>query len=112
MKAAEFGRSGMMGLAAARGNRVTKWAKNRTVQVVVWVLASMVISLVVHLGMRRYNMENAEKRLVSMCEDRARMLQDQFAVSVNHVHALAILVSTFHLHKNPSAIDQVNGKLI
>ncbi|CAA6658659.1 unnamed protein product [Spirodela intermedia] len=106
LNAAEFGRSGMMGLAAGRGNRVAKWAKNRTVQVVVWVVASMVISLVVHLGMRRYNMENAEKRLVSMCEDRARMLQDQFAVSVNHVHALAILVSTFHLHKNPSAIDQ------
>ncbi|KAL8520841.1 hypothetical protein ACS0TY_011407 [Phlomoides rotata] len=44
--------------------------------------------------------------LVGMCEQRARMLQDQFIVSVNHVHALAILVSTFHYYKNPSAIDQ------
>ncbi|WZZ01994.1 hypothetical protein YC2023_074322 [Brassica napus] len=47
-----------------------------------------------------------EEVLVSMCDQRARMLQDQFSVSVNHVHALAILVSTFHYHKNPSAIDQ------
>ncbi|XP_047973475.1 histidine kinase 4-like isoform X1 [Salvia hispanica] len=44
--------------------------------------------------------------LVGMCDQRARMLQDQFSVSVNHVHALAILVSTFHFYKNPSAIDQ------
>ncbi|KAK6141238.1 hypothetical protein DH2020_025035 [Rehmannia glutinosa] len=31
---------------------------------------------------------------------------DQFNVSMNHVHALAILVSTFHHGKQPSAIDQ------
>ncbi|KAL6197531.1 hypothetical protein ACLB2K_033139 [Fragaria x ananassa] len=41
-----------------------------------------------------------------MCDERARMLQDQFNVSLNHVHALAILVSTFHHGKHPSAIDQ------
>lgn len=52
-------------------------------------------------------MRKAEEALESMCEERARMLQDQFAVSVNHVHALAILVSTFHYRKQPSAIDQV-----
>nr|ADK92861.1 histidine kinase 1 [Hypericum perforatum] len=45
--------------------------------------------------------------LASMCGERARMLQDQFNVSMNHVHALAILVSTFHHGKNPSAIDQI-----
>ncbi|KAF7133087.1 hypothetical protein RHSIM_Rhsim09G0086800 [Rhododendron simsii] len=44
--------------------------------------------------------------LVSLCDQRARILQDQFSVSVNHVHALGILVSTFHYYKNPSAIDQ------
>lgn len=44
--------------------------------------------------------------LSSMCEQRARMLQDQFSVSVNHVHALSILVSTFHYYKRPSAIDK------
>lgn len=45
--------------------------------------------------------------LENMCDERARMLQDQFNVSMNHVQALAILVSTFHHGKNPSAIDQV-----
>lgn len=45
--------------------------------------------------------------LASMCDERGRMLQDQFNVSMNHVHALAILVSTFHHGKQPSAIDQV-----
>jgi arabidopsis histidine kinase 2/3/4 (cytokinin receptor) len=45
--------------------------------------------------------------LTNMCDERARMLQDQFNVSMNHVQALAILVSTFHHGKNPSAIDQV-----
>ncbi|PNY07808.1 histidine kinase 2-like protein [Trifolium pratense] len=44
--------------------------------------------------------------LATMCDERARMLQDQFNVSMNHVHALAILVSTFHHGKHPSAVDQ------
>ncbi|KAJ6340292.1 hypothetical protein OIU77_008118 [Salix suchowensis] len=34
------------------------------------------------------------------------MLQDQFNVSMNHVQAMSILISTFHHGKNPSAIDQ------
>jgi len=45
--------------------------------------------------------------LANMCDERARVLQDQFNVSLNHVHALSILVSTFHHGKIPSAIDQV-----
>ncbi|KAI7741789.1 hypothetical protein M8C21_000633, partial [Ambrosia artemisiifolia] len=44
--------------------------------------------------------------IANMCDERARMLQDQFNVSMNHVHALAILVSTFYHRKQPSAIDQ------
>jgi len=48
-----------------------------------------------------------KETLANMCDERARMLQDQFNVSMNHVHALAILVSTFHHGKQPSAIDQV-----
>ncbi|XP_010436680.1 PREDICTED: histidine kinase 2-like [Camelina sativa] len=44
--------------------------------------------------------------LANMCDERARVLQDQFNVSLNHVHALSILVSTFHHGKSPSAIDQ------
>lgn len=52
-------------------------------------------------------MQRREEMLTNMCDERARMLQDQFNVSMNHVHALAILVSTFHHDKHPSAIDQV-----
>lgn len=52
-------------------------------------------------------MQRREEMLANMCDERARMLQDQFNVSMNHVHALALLVSTFHHGKHPSAIDQV-----
>ncbi|GAB2285190.1 Histidine kinase 2 [Dionaea muscipula] len=48
----------------------------------------------------------SKRTLANMCDERARMLQDQFNVSLNHVHALAILVSTFHHGKHPSAMDQ------
>lgn len=50
--------------------------------------------------------EKRRENLASMCDERARMLQDQFNVSMNHVQAMAILISTFHHGKNPSAIDQ------
>ncbi|OIW16430.1 hypothetical protein TanjilG_19146 [Lupinus angustifolius] len=57
-----------------------------------------------HLNMNI--MQRREQLLANMCDERARMLQDQFNVSMNHVHALAILVSTFHHDKHPSAINQ------
>ncbi|KAK8962543.1 Histidine kinase 2 [Platanthera guangdongensis] len=47
-----------------------------------------------------------KETLTNMCDERARMLQDQFNVSLNHVRALAILISTLHHGKNPSAINQ------
>lgn len=53
-----------------------------------------------------------KETLTNMCDERARMLQDQFNVSMNHVHALAILISTFHHGKQPSAIDQVMFSLL
>ncbi|KAL6883401.1 hypothetical protein ACP4OV_010815 [Aristida adscensionis] len=62
----------------------------------IWIFSSMYADIVAR------RVEN----LANMCDERARMLQDQFNVSMNHVHALAILVSTFHHGKNPSAIDQ------
>ena len=72
-----------------------------------WIMLMAVFSNFVYEKMDAANKERREEVLVSMCDQRARMLQDQFSVSVNHVHALAILVSTFHYFKNPSAIDQV-----
>jgi hypothetical protein len=62
--------------------------------------------------MRHAALSRAEEGLVCMCEERARMLQDQFAVSVNHVHALAILVATFNYEKQPPALDQVRDLLL
>ncbi|KAG9457326.1 hypothetical protein H6P81_001834 [Aristolochia fimbriata] len=72
----------------------------------VWVMVAACIAMYVYSCLNAVVMERRKDVLVSMCDERARMLQDQFAVSVNHVHALAILVSTFHHHKHPSAIDQ------
>jgi hypothetical protein len=81
--------------------------KLSTVAVVAWVLASAALWAGLHWRFRRAALHKAEEALVCMCEERARMLQDQFAVSVNHVHALAILVATFHYDKHPPALDQV-----
>lgn len=77
------------------------------VAVVLWVVASSALWAGLHWRFRRAALRKAEEGLVCMCEERARMLQDQFAVSVNHVHALAILVATFHYEKHPPALDQV-----
>lgn len=56
------------------------------------------------------SLQATEKRkeiLASMCDERARIVQDQFNVSMNHIQAMSILISTFHHAKSPSAIDQV-----
>ena len=72
-----------------------------------WIMGMAFISMLIYNGMDADNKVRRNEVLGSMCEERARMLQDQFSVSVNHVHALAVLVSTFHYFKTPSAIDQV-----
>ncbi|KAJ4832230.1 Histidine kinase 4 [Turnera subulata] len=71
-----------------------------------WMLAVAFVGLKIYNNMDAVNKVRRKEVLSSMCDQRARMLQDQFSVSVNHVHALAILVSTFHYYKSPSAIDQ------
>ncbi|KAF8398900.1 hypothetical protein HHK36_014764 [Tetracentron sinense] len=73
---------------------------------VLWIMVTAFLSRLIFKEMDDENKERRKEVLVSMCDQRARMLQDQFSVSVNHVHALAILVSTFHCFKQPSAIDQ------
>ncbi|KAL3502108.1 hypothetical protein ACH5RR_036557 [Cinchona calisaya] len=71
-----------------------------------WIVLMLFGSRTLYTSLDADIKERRKEVLVSMCDQRARMLQDQFSVSVNHVHALAILVSTFHYYKNPSAIDQ------
>lgn len=67
----------------------------------IWVLVAFIVSVYIFRSMNTDITERRNEVLVSMCDERARMLQDQFAVSMNHVHALAILVSTFHHRKKP-----------
>lgn len=81
----------------------TKW---HTKLFVLWVLVAAIVSMWIFYSMNYDIIERRKETLASMCDERARMLQDQFSVSMNHVHALAILVSTFHHRKHPSAIDQ------
>ncbi|XP_027099472.1 histidine kinase 4 [Coffea arabica] len=71
-----------------------------------WIVLVLFGSRTIYTRLDAVTKERRKEILVSMCDQRARMLQDQFSVSVNHVHALAILISTFHYLKNPSAIDQ------
>ncbi|XP_030507101.2 histidine kinase 4 [Cannabis sativa] len=71
-----------------------------------WLILMVIFGWVLYNRMDTKNIERRQEVLTSMCDQRARMLQDQFSVSVNHVHALALLVSTFHYYRNPSAIDQ------
>ncbi|KAF7145683.1 hypothetical protein RHSIM_Rhsim04G0038300 [Rhododendron simsii] len=70
------------------------------------VVTGLVISGCLFWYIRKGDVSKREETLSNMCDERARMLQDQFNVSMNHVHALAILVSAFHHGKEPSAIDQ------
>ncbi|XP_039017979.1 histidine kinase 3-like [Hibiscus syriacus] len=62
-----------------------------------------------HLDLLLYELSRYRKSnetLASMCDERDRMLQDQFNVSMNHIQAMSILISTFNHGKTPSAIDQ------
>ncbi|XP_022771687.1 histidine kinase 2-like isoform X2 [Durio zibethinus] len=80
-----------------------KWRKKL---LIVFVLLGMLTSFWLFWHLNQKIILRREETLANMCDERARMLQDQFNVSMNHVHALAILVSTFHHGKHPSAINQ------
>ncbi|KAH7570514.1 hypothetical protein ACOSP7_018712 [Xanthoceras sorbifolium] len=82
--------------------RETWWRK----LLVTWLLLWTLVSLWIFWYMSSQATEKRKETLASMCDERARMLQDQFNVSLNHVQAMSILISTFHHGKNPSAIDQ------
>ncbi|KAG2538507.1 hypothetical protein PVAP13_9NG401900 [Panicum virgatum] len=80
-----------------------KWSKRA---LLIGVLLGLCSSICIFSCMYADVVARGIENLSNMCDERARMLQDQFNVSMNHVHALAILVSTFHHGKNQSAIDQ------
>ncbi|CAL0324918.1 unnamed protein product [Lupinus luteus] len=80
----------------------TLWKK----LLVSWVVGWTMVSLWIFCSMSLQATEKRKETLASMCDERARMLQDQFNVSMNHIQAMSILISTFHHAKSPSAIDQ------
>ncbi|KDP26817.1 hypothetical protein JCGZ_17975 [Jatropha curcas] len=82
--------------------RKTWWRK----LLLAWVIGWIMVSLWILWYMSSQATEKRKETLASMCDERARMLQDQFNVSMNHVQAMSILISTFHHGKDPSAIDQ------
>ncbi|XP_039068984.1 histidine kinase 3-like [Hibiscus syriacus] len=71
-----------------------------------WIIGWTLASVWIFCYMSTLATEKRKETLASMCDERARMLQDQFNVSMNHIHAMSILISTFHHGKTPSAIDQ------
>ncbi|OIW18027.1 hypothetical protein TanjilG_07611 [Lupinus angustifolius] len=80
----------------------TLWKK----LLVAWLVGWTMLSLWIFCCMRLQATEKRRATLASMCDERARIFQDQFNVSMNHIQAISILISTFHHAKSPSAIDQ------
>ncbi|KAF0888912.1 hypothetical protein E2562_020134 [Oryza meyeriana var. granulata] len=72
-----------------------------------WVFSWSLLSLWILSFMSSKAAVMRRGALANMCDERARMLEDQVKVSMNHLQALAILVSTFHHSKSASAIDQM-----
>lgn len=53
----------------------------------------------IFLDLLLYELTSHKKRketLTSMCHEKARMLQDQFNFSMNHIQAMSMLTLTFH----------------
>lgn len=80
-----------------------KWRMNI---LIMSVIGGVILSLWLFWYLNKDIKFKRKETLSTMCDERARMLQDQFNVSMNHVHALALLIATFHHGKQPSAIDQ------
>ncbi|KAL3511450.1 hypothetical protein ACH5RR_030851 [Cinchona calisaya] len=74
---------------------------------VAWIVFGSLVSFWIFWYMSSLAMEKRKETLASMCDERARMLQDQFNVSMNHIQAMSILISTFYHNKNPPVIDQM-----
>ncbi|XP_068327070.1 histidine kinase 3-like [Pyrus communis] len=82
--------------------RKTWWRK----LVFLWVVGWTIVSLWIFPFISSQASEKKKVTLERMCDERARMLEDQFNVSMNHIQAMSMLISTFHDGKYPSAIDQ------
>ncbi|KAF8113214.1 hypothetical protein N665_0054s0029 [Sinapis alba] len=83
--------------------RAGKWRKNI---LLLGVIAGVSMSVWWFCDINEKIISKRRKTLESMCDEQARVLQDQFNVRHRQVHALSVLLSTFHHGKTSSAIDQ------
>ncbi|KAH0934678.1 hypothetical protein HID58_011795 [Brassica napus] len=65
-----------------------KWRKN---MLLLGIIAGVSLSVLWFWDTNEKILFQRKETLTNMCEERARVLQDQFNVSMNHVHALSIL---------------------
>ncbi|KAH7837688.1 hypothetical protein Vadar_016700 [Vaccinium darrowii] len=73
----------------------------------IWfAIGGVLFSAFLYWYIRRGDVSKRKETIANICDERAKMLQDQFNVNMNNVHALAIFVSTFHHGKEHSAIDR------
>ncbi|KAK3408597.1 hypothetical protein EUGRSUZ_J00805 [Eucalyptus grandis] len=70
-----------------------------------------ILSTLVYKTVYDYQITKIEAALGSMCDKRVRMLQNQFTVNVNHIHALAVLVARFYYQQNATDTKQMREAL-
>ena len=83
-------------------------AKWREMLLLIFVLFEITASIGICLHWKNGVIFGREETLANICYQHAQMLEYQFSACMNKFHSLAILVSTYHHGKHPSAIDQVN----
>ncbi|CAM6065805.1 unnamed protein product [Sphagnum tenellum] len=73
---------------------------------ILWVFFMALVSLSVYLQMNAEMLVRRRDTLKTMCEGRARMLENQFLASMNHVRALTALFTTLHISKQIAMFNQ------
>ncbi|CAN6171619.1 unnamed protein product [Urochloa humidicola] len=76
------------------------------IALLLWVLGWSLFSMWILSFLSSQAVEMRQEELASMCDERARILEDKVKVAMNQLKALAVLLSTFHHSRSPSAIDQ------
>nr|CAB3452567.1 unnamed protein product [Digitaria exilis] len=105
----EEGHSGAAGRDSSQYNLKSRKARELWpwMALLLWLLSCLLFSIWIFSSLSSQSVEMRRAALASICEERARILEDQVKVSMNHLQALGIVVSTFHHSRYPSAIDQM-----
>ncbi|KAI6669521.1 hypothetical protein NL676_004406 [Syzygium grande] len=75
-----------------------------------WIIILSIVSALVYNTVNDYQITKMKEALGSMCDKRALMLQNQFTVHVNHIHALAMVV-TLYDQRNATDTTQMGEAL-